>query len=143
MPTRILAQDAAVGADKAELAGHTSHPGDSLSDGMHRVVVAGTAEEGQPPGQGQAAWIIGRDFHAIADVEYRHSETAVQVEGVNVVDADAGHGERLAHPHDRRRRVPEIRALQQRLLFHIRVPMQVHPLFRGDPQASRRLNRHQ
>ena len=42
-----------------------------------------------------------------------------------------------------RRRVPEIRALEQRLLLQVGVPLQVNPVPLGHPQATRRLDRHQ
>ena len=82
--------DAAVGADEPELTWCASHAGHRLGDAMHRVAVAGATEERQPAGQRQAARVVGGDAQPIADVEHRDREAAVEVEGGDVVDADAG-----------------------------------------------------
>ncbi len=140
---RVLAHDAAVGADQAVAAGGTAGPLHRLGDGVHGVVVARAAEERQPSGQGEAARIGGIKAEPVADVEHRRGEAAVQVDRGQVVRADAGHGEGMAHRHGRGRARGQVGAVKQVLFAQVGVAVQEHPPVGGDAEPARRGHRHE
>ena len=114
-----------------------------LGDGVHRVVVAGAAEERQPAGQREAARVVGSELEAVADVEDRGREAAVQVDGGEVARLDAGHLERMPGGHDRRPGSRQVGPLHQRALAQVGVAVQEHPAVFGHAQPLRRRHRHQ
>ena len=140
---RVLAHDAAVGADQAVTAGGAAGALHRLGDGVHGVVVARAAEERQSPGEGEAARIGGVEAEPVADVEHRRGEAAVQVDRGQVVRADAGHGEGMAHRHGRGRARGQVGAVEQVPFAQVGVAVQEHPPVGGDAQTARRGHRHQ
>ncbi|STZ35852.1 Uncharacterised protein [Mycolicibacterium smegmatis] len=139
---RVLAGDAAVGADERELTGLVTHLVDRLGDAVHRVVVAQAAEERQSAGESEATRVVGGQPCAVADVEHREREAAVQIEGRHVVQADTGHAQRLVHRGHRGRAGTDVGALQQLGLLHVGVPAQVHPLLFGHTEFACGFHRH-
>jgi hypothetical protein len=80
---------------------------------VHRVVVAGAAEERQAAGRGQPPRIVRGQAERVGDVEDRDREAAVEVDRRHVVHRDAGHLERVLGRHHRRGAHRQVGALHQ------------------------------
>src|SRR6185312_9502227 len=106
------------------------------SDGMHRIVVAGSAEERQPAGEGQAPGITLRQADALDDVQHSDRKTAVEVEEVDVLKPETRDLQCVAHRSNCRRRPAQYRTLQQAALDEIGLPVQEYPPIPRYPQTS-------
>ena len=142
-PGRVLAHDAAVGADQAVVAGRAAGPLDGLGDGVHGVVVACAAEERQASGDGEAARIFGIKAKPVADVEDRRGKAAVQVDRGQFLRTEARLVEGMLHGHDRRRAGRQVGAIHQVPFAQVRVAVQEHPPVWGNAQAPGRGHRGQ
>ena len=133
----VLAHDAAVGADESVAAGVCAGPLGDLGDRVHGVVVAGAAEERQPAGDGKPAGIVGPQAEAVAEVEHRGGEAAVQVDGGQVVGVDAGHLQGMAGGQHRGRAGRQVGAVEQVAFGQVGVAAQEDPPVGRDAQPPR------
>ncbi len=137
-PRRLLGQVPAVAGDQppsaglaAQLVGHDRHR-------VHDIVVARPARVRQPTGHGEAPRIVQRQPQFLRADLHRHGEAGVEVDEVDPVQIDAGHGQRFlpGAPHRRARvevlpvqRVPQVR--------RVCAAMQVDPLALRHAQFAR------
>src|SRR6185312_11746215 len=97
-----------------------------LGDRVHRVVVARAAEERQPAGHRETPLVVRGDAQAVADVEDRGGEAAVEVHAVQVRGRDPRHVERAGDGQHGGGAARQVGALHQVALAHVGVAVQEH-----------------
>src|SRR5690606_38091873 len=127
-PGGILGHHAAIGADKAVAAGFGPQLGGEGADGVHRVIVSRAAKKRQPAGEGQAPGVIGSNAQGVANIEYGNGKAAVEIDKVQVVDADTGKLQRFLCRQGGGRRLAQILPLHYPALGEVGVTVEIDPL---------------
>src|SRR5215831_8132758 len=104
----------------------TPHGSHHAGDRVHRVVVAGAAEERQSAGQGKPARVIGRKVQPIADVEHGNREATVEVEKRYIFTSYTRYLDRAATGEDGGGAPRQVLPLHHRALLHIGPAVEVH-----------------
>ena len=138
---RVLGEIAAVGGDQTHLVRLAAQSSDHLGDAVHRVVVAGAAEERQTAGDGEAARIVLAQAELGARHFDRGGEAGVEIDRGHVVEAHARHREgALGHDADRRT-TRVVLALAHQRLRGIGAAVEEDPALRRNAQRPRATDR--
>jgi hypothetical protein len=76
-------------------------------------------------------------LEAVADVEDRSREAAVEVDGGEIAGAEAGHLQRMPCGHHRGRPGRQVSPFHQRALAEVGMAVQEHPALLGHAEIAR------
>ena len=134
----VLGEQAAVGGDQSALTRVACQPFGHRGDRMRDVVVPRTAGEGEAAGHGQRpAPVIERQLQFGGGDLNRRREAGVDVDQVDVVDADVGQFEDSPTGDPDRRGPVQLRAFTDRVrVMRIRTRIRENPTLGGDLQMG-------
>ena len=132
---RFLAEEAAVGEDEALAAGRGAAGVDHRSDGVHRIIIARAAEEGEAAGEGERGGVGARVYaEGFGGEQDGDGEAAVEVHHRDIGRADAAGVQRLFQHRHGSEAAREVGSFARRAVFGVGMAVEEDVLVCGDAE---------